>query len=341
MTNIVLVGEAWGEKEEAAGKPFVGPSGRLLDAFLSSHNLERRELYLTNVFNLRPAGNKILTLTGPKERGIPGMPPLDAGKYVDARYAPELERLYTEIRRLNPNVVVALGGTACWALLKDRRIKRLRGSPSIGTTGHKVLPTYHPAAVLREMKLRPIVFSDFDKIRRESQFPEVRRPEREFWLYPTLDDLAAFEPFIRAAQVLSVDIETWNRQITCIGFAPSIDRAIVIPFIWHGTKDGNYWPSLRDELAAWAYVKKWLQLGIPLVGQNFLYDLNYLWSKYGIRPGRVSSTYNLPAVGDTMLLHHAMQPEMEKSLAFLSSIYTTEPQHKFMRADIKTLKKED
>lgn len=334
MTQVVIVGEAWGEREELAGKPFVGPAGHLLDAFLNAAGIVRRDLYLTNVFNLRPPGNRIPALCGPKAEGIPDMPAIDTGKYVRVEYADELNRLYREIKALNPNVVVALGGTACWALLKDRRIKRLRGSPTIGVTGHKVLPTYHPAAVLREMKLRPIVFSDFGKIVRESAYPEIRRPKREFWLEPTLADLAAFEPFIRRAKKLSVDIETWNRQITCIGFAPDESRAIVIPFIWHGRPAGNYWPTLSDELFAWHYVKKWLNFGIPLVGQNFHYDLNYLWTKYGIAPHGAE-------VHDTMLLHHAMQPEMEKSLAFLSSIYTTEPQHKFMRTDIKTLKKED
>lgn len=212
----------------------------------------------------------------------------------------------------------------------------------MGLTDHKVFPTYHPAAVLREYKLRPIVFSDFGKIRKESEYREIRRPQREFWLYPTLADLAAFEPHILRAQKLSVDIETWNRQITCIGFGPSPQLALVIPFVCHSRPGCNYWPSFEEERAAWDYVRKWMGLGIPLVGQNFTYDLNYLWSKYGIRINKpaVNQGYNLPPINDTMLTHHAMQPEMEKSLALLSSLYTDEPQHKFMRKK-DTLKKED
>lgn len=331
--NIVIVGEAFGETEERRGLPFVGPSGGLLNSFLAAHGLERKDCYITNVFNLRPTGNQILTLCGSKAEGIPGYPALQKSKYVLRQYQPEVERLYSEINSINPNVVVALGGTACWALLKSSQIKKLRGAPLVGLTGHKVLPTYHPAAVLREYKLRPIVFSDFKKVARESQFPEVRRPERELWLRPTLQDLATFDRFILAADKLSVDIETWDRQITCIGFAPGPDRALVIPFVWHGSKDGNYWQSLEDELVAWQYVRRWLQLGKPIIGQNFLYDCNYLWSKYGIPVYHVAD--------DTMLLHHAMQPEMEKSLGFLGSIYTDEPSWKFMRSSADTLKKED
>lgn len=341
--KVVIVGEAWGEKEEELGRPFVGPSGGLLDSFLSAHGIRRSDCYITNCFNFRPNRNPIQTssIAGPKSEGIPGFPSFGKGKYVRTEFKPELDRLYSEIKNINPNLIVALGGVACWALLHDSRIKKLRGSPKMGVTGHKVFPTYHPAAVLREFKLRPVVFADFKKIREEILFPDIHRPVREFWLYPTINDLAAFEPHILSTHKLSVDIETWNRQITCIGFAPSLSLALVIPFVYHGSKDGNYWRTFAEEKAAWTYVRKWLALGIPLVGQNFNYDLNYLWSKYGMAIREPGPEHNLPLVNDTMLLHHAIQPEMEKSLAFLSSIYTTEPQHKFMRKHNETLKKED
>lgn len=349
--KIVLVGEAWGKDEEAAGKPFVGKAGGMLDAFLSACGISRQECFITNVFNFRPPDNKIPSLCGPKAEGIPGMPAAVKGKYVRAEFKGEIERLHREVKEVNPNLVVALGGTACWALLHDPRIKKLRGSPHRGLTGHKVFPTYHPAAVLREYKLRPIVFSDFKKIRGEAESREIIRPPREFWLYPTLADLEEFErryifPLpgderYPPPKKLSEDIETWNRQITCIGFAPSPQVAIVIPFIWRGSPDGNYWSTPEAELTAWGFVKRWTEAGIPLIGQNFMYDMGYLWKRYGIRVNAVSNGSNLPPVNDTMLTHHAMQPEMEKSLALLSSLYTTEPQHKFMRAKNQTLKKED
>lgn len=344
--KICIVGEAWGAIEEEKGAPFQGPSGGLLNAFLASVGIPRHECRLTNVFNFRPNKNPIQgsNVAGPKSEGILGMPSFGKGKYVRAEFKPELDRLYREIRDFNPTIILALGGVACWALLHDPRIKKLRGSPSRGITGHKVFPTYHPAAILREFKLRPVVFADFKKLVREAEYPEIRRPKREFWLYPTLEDLAAFDKFIMngACRELSVDIETSNRQITCVGFAPRTDLAIVVPFIWRGSPNKNYWPDLTSELAAWAYVKRWIESGIPLVGQNFLYDLNYLWGKYGIRVPRTPIPgANLPPVNDTMLTHHAQQPEMEKSLALLSSLYTDEPQHKFMRARKDTLKQED
>ena len=331
--KIILVGEAWGEREERKGCPFVGPSGGLLNAFLSSAGIDRRECYLTNVFNFRPSGNKIETLCGPKDEAIPGMPAIKKSKYVRREFATELVRLANEIKSLEPNIIVALGSSACWALLGNAGIKKVRGAPIIGLHGFKVFPTYHPAAVLREYKLRPIVLSDFKKIRRESLFLEIRRPKREFWIEPEIKDLYDFEKYMLEAEEISIDIETWNGQITCIGFTPSIDRAIVIPFCSRETVDGNYWPDLATEMRAWRVVRKWCNLPQPKIGQNFLYDCRYLWQVYGISVRNVGN--------DTMLLHHAMQPEMEKSLGFLGTIYTDEPSWKFMRRGSATLKKED
>ena len=322
-----------GEAEEKKGKPFQGAAGGMLNAFLSSSGIARHECYITNVFNFMPLQGKVRNICGGKADGIPSYPALEMSKYVRKEYAPELARLWREVEAVNPNIIVACGTVACWALLKDRRIKKLRGAPSLTHTGHKVFPTYSPSQIMRQYKLRPIAFADFNKIAREALFPDIRRPKRTFWLEPTYADLLLFEKHILAAKVLSVDIETWNKQITCIGFAPSEDRAIVIPFVWHGTKDGNYWPTLEEELKVWALIRRWLALSQGKIGQNFLYDTRYIWEAYGIPINNIE--------GDTMLIHHAMQPEMEKSLGFLGSIYTDEPNWKFMRKDIKTLKKED
>lgn len=327
--RIALVGEAWGEKEEEVGRPFVGTSGWLLDQMLSQAGIARSECLVTNCFNLRPRpNNDIKNLCGPRTSGIPGLPQVQAGKYVLAKYAPELERLYDEIKLAQPNIIVALGGTAAWAFLRTSGIRSIRGATTqvheavaerIGYRA-KVIPTYHPAAVAREYSLRPVVIADLDKARRQSDSPTFTRPHRKIWLRPSLLDLATYErDFIMPAESLAADIETKQDQITCIGFAPSVDTAIVIPFFLESGQ--NYWPTLVEELAAWGYVRHWLATK-PTVFQNGLYDINFLWSRYGIP---------VPlATEDTMLLHHAMQPELEKGLGFLASVYTEEASWKFM-----------
>lgn len=326
----MIVGEAWGAEEEEAKAPFVGKTGKFLKVLLRRVGISPSDCYLTNVFNLRPpGGNDVSNLCGSKTEAIPGFPRLASGKYVRAEYAPEIARLQLEVRSIKPNLIIALGGTASWALVGTSGIKKIRGAPIIGYDNRKVLPTYHPAAIFREYGLWPVLLADLQKAKREALFSEVRRPAREFWIEPTLADLAEFEPRIFAARNVSVDIETWQRQITCIGFAPDSESAIVIPFaVRRG--DGNYWPSLAEELQAWDYVRRWCQH--PSFGQNFLYDAGYLWREYGIPVSHITD--------DTMLLHHALQPELEKGLGFLGSIYTNEPAWKWMRHS-STLKKED
>jgi uracil-DNA glycosylase len=329
LSKIMLIGEAWGEAEEEAQAAFVGPSGYVLNGLLAQAGIARDECYLTNVFNLWPRpSNDILNLCGPKTLAIPGLPALQRGKFVRNEYAPQLARLYAEIAEVQPNVIVALGATAAWALLHTSGIKQIRGyvaptAPAVTRAcgkEFKVVPTYHPANISRDWSNRPIALADLDKAKGESGFPELRRPRREIWIEPTLDDLALFEPFLRASALLSVDIETWNDQITCIGFAPNESLAIVIPFITF-SGDHNYW-SAPDEVAAWSYVRRWLTLA-PTVFQNGLYDMQFLWRSYRIPCPT--------AAEDTMLLHHAFQPEMEKGLGFLASVYVNDLQWKQMR----------
>lgn len=331
--RIAIVGEAFGEKEEKLGRPFVGPSGKLLNTFLSAAGIARAECHLTNVFNFHPVRNDIRSLTSGQASRIPGMPKHPRG-WIHHKYKCEIDRLFSELDSLKPNAIIALGATATWALLHDSRITKLRGYQYTSVRGGwKVIPTFHPASVLRQFQQRPIVLSDLNKARREAEFPEVRRPPRELWLEPNLLDLEAFEQYILNAEYITVDVETEARQITCIGFSPSPTRAIVIPFVDRRKEGNSYWPTQAEEVQAWTCVKRWLASPVPKVNQNISYDLRYLWEIYGIPINNI--------IGDTMLRNHALQPEMPKSLAFLGSIYSYEPSWKSLRKDVKTLKKED
>ena len=330
VTNIMLVGEAWAEAEEESGVAFSGTSGWMLNQMLSQAGIARSDCYLTNVFNVRPRPSAdIKNLCGSKAEGIPGLPVLAKGLYVKADYAKELERLYAEVQRQRPNVVVTLGASATWAFLLTSGIKQYRGavapscehvSSRLGFT-QKILPTYHPSMVARDYSARPVVIADLGKAKREAASPDIQRPVRNIWLYPTIADLARYEEeYIAPSSLLSIDIETKGDQITCIGFAPSPDSAIVIPLFSGASK--SYWPDVWTECEALSYVRRWCAMR-PSVFQNGMYDIKFLWQRYGIP---------VPlAAEDTMLLHHAWQPEMEKGLGFLATLYTDEASWKFMR----------
>jgi len=337
MTNILIIGEAWGEAEEHARAPFVGASGYELTRMLQQAGIARSSCYLTNVLNLRPPGNKLDPLCGPKIAGIPGYPAIIKGKYLRGEYEPELDRLRDELLDVNPNLILALGNTALWAVCGTTGISNRRGTVCASThcvTGFKVLPAYHPAAILRQWELRAVTVLDFAKARREAEFPEVVRPDRQVWIEPTLEDLETFyNDYIHGCERLSVDIETAGRQITCIGFAPDKSISLVIPFTDSRRARGSYWPSLDDELVAWDYVRRFLNTPSPKVFQNGVYDISFLWRSYGIKVRNPEH--------DTMLLHHALQPEAPKALAFLGSVYTNEASWKLMRPRGKTTIKKD
>lgn len=357
--NIALVGEAWGKDEETEGHPFVGQSGVELARMLYESGLSKlpppdksfitpRQMRhwwaftpfkLFNVLNFRPesaiigSGNNFDALLVKKAEAAPGLPQLSQGKYLPPKYVPELEKLWAALRATKPTLILALGAKPTWALLGSSRIRALRGTPATSLYG-KVLPTYHPAAVLRQWGLRPIVVKDFEKAAREASFPEIRRPEREIIVNPTLADIATWfesEGLARnPGAELSADIETKFGQVEMISFSARPELALVIPFIDQTKPDWSYW-SLEDEVLAWEWVQRLVGGPWPKVGQNFLYDLQYLM-RAGIRPRNCHE--------DTMLLHHSIYPELEKGLGFLGSIYTNEASWKLMREE-ETLKRDE
>lgn len=339
LFKIALIGEAWGEQEEIAKRPFIGAAGQELDRILVDAGISRSSCFLSNVLNLRPPGNDLGHLCCTRSEGgyIPGYPAIAAGRYLRNEFAPEVSRLYSELREVSPNVTVLLGPAACWALLGKTQVSKLRGAVSTShyVPGLKVIPTYHPAAVLREYDLRTVTVLDFMKAAVEAEFPEVRRSNREIWLDPTLDDIERFtREHINGCKVLAFDIETSHDQITCIGFAPRNDVCLVVPFWDVRSPNGSYWKSAEEEDEAWRLVAKILDGPEPKVGQNGLYDIQYLWMKYGI-PVR---NYD----HDTMLLHHSLMPEAPKGLDFLGSVYCNEPAWKMDRPKGKnTIKRED
>lgn len=334
--TLMIVGDAWSKDDEDNGRPFSGTAGSLLRAKLSQVGIDIRAAYLTTVFP-RYMG-EFKNFCGPKSDGIPGMPAIITGKYLPKRFAPDLDRLAKEIRDVHPVCILALGSIATWALLHERSLKKIRGAPLLcaipGCADIKVFPTYHPIAIFKDWTLNPIFLADLHKLRGELDYPEIRRPHRQIWIEPAISDLYRFEQeHILPSPQLSIDIETSGTSITCIGFAPTPQVGLVVPFVAH---EGGplYWKTMEEEIEALRWVKRMCGLDKVIVGQNILYDIHHLWRNYGIQ---------VPHMGhDTMLLHHALQPEMEKGLGFLGSVYTNEAAWKFMgRTKVDTIKRED
>ena len=336
--QIALIGEAHGEQEELSGLPFMGQSGQELTRMLQESGIARSDCFLTNVFSFRPPDNKIENICAKKSE-LPSnysSSRISQGKYIRPEFLPELERLKAELEEVKPNIVIALGNVACWALLNSSGITSLRGvvTDSLLLPGLKILPTYHPSAVLCNWTYRPIVLADLMKGLRESHYSEIRRPKREVLVNPTLEEIDQWiTQFALFSPVLGVDIETTKGQIDMIGFASSPFHAITIPFITPKNLGQNYWSSVEEEIAAWNFVQRLLLLPAKKVLQNGLYDMQYI-IKMGLQLRNVAE--------DTMLLHHALFPELPKGLGFLGSIYTDEAAWKLLnRGKHEELKKDE
>lgn len=333
--KLAIVGEAWGAEEARARAPFVGASGQELTRMLSEAGIHRADCFLTNVFNVKPEPtNDIENLCTDKNLGLVDRGPLKAGKFCRPELASELERCGRELRETKPNVILALGNTAVWFCLgPGNSIGKIRGTVTSGKFG-KVIPAFHPAAILRDWSLRAVTVLDFAKARRESEFPEIRRPERTVYIEPDLADMEWFyAEKIIPCQSLSFDIETSGDQITCIGFAPDHSNALVVPFVDPRKPGASYWDSADAERLAWDFVRRVLACPQPKIAQNGLYDIHFLWRQYGIPVTNAGE--------DTMLMHHSLYPESQKGLGFLGSIYTNESAWKLLgRKGVETIKRD-
>lgn len=133
---IVLVGEQPGNDEDLAGRPFVGPAGRLLDRALERAGLERSSLYVTNAvkhFKWRPRGNRRLHQT-PRAGEIEACKPW----------------LQAEVEAIEPEALLAMGATAARSLFGTKvKVTKDRGKPLESPLAPVAAVTIHPSAILR------------------------------------------------------------------------------------------------------------------------------------------------------------------------------------------------
>lgn len=304
-TRLAFIGEAPSDDEVDQGKPLVGPSGRVFNALLRSAGLTRTEYLVTNLFDEEVPNDEAVQIWG-------------AGGVLVER---NRERLIAELALTRPTVVVPMGSPALFAFTGSRSIMQARGAVMRATEvapNMKLVPTYHPAYVMRQWQMFPVVIGDMIRASQEAdRGPQIIHPERRLSVDPTLDDLRDWTERLTSSSLLSVDIETALGQITCIGFAPNSTEALVVPFVDRRNPDRSYWPSVAAEVEAWLWVRQVLEHPVPKLGQNFSgYDLWWLYDKHGIMVKNLKH--------DTRLIHHALYAELPKSLAFMGASYGTQ-----------------
>ncbi|HEY9233178.1 MAG TPA: uracil-DNA glycosylase [Blastocatellia bacterium] len=142
--RIVFIGEGPGADEDATGRPFVGRAGQLLDKIIAAIGLKREECYIANVVKCRPPGNRT--------------PERDEVATCE-------QFLFRQLAFIKPQVIVALGSPAFQCLLRTKEtITRSRGEWR-DWNGVKVMPTFHPAYLLRSPDKKREAWEDMKKVR--------------------------------------------------------------------------------------------------------------------------------------------------------------------------------
>ena len=141
---LMFIGEGPGQQEDETGRPFVGAAGQLLDRMLAAIGLTRAQVYICNIVKCRPPQNRV---PEPDER------------------AACLDYLRQQVALVRPKVIVCLGSTPPRALLgEDMRITRDRSTWQL-RKGVWFMPTFHPAALLRDQDKKRPAWEDFKAIR--------------------------------------------------------------------------------------------------------------------------------------------------------------------------------
>ncbi len=150
--SIMFIGEAPGRNEDKSGRPFVGRAGKLFDEMLDSIRLKRNNVYISNIIKCRPPKNR-----NPSKREI-----TMCSEYIDK-----------QIEIIRPEVIAPLGRIAISYIfnkfeLPFEKINRIHGKTYLINTSInklKIIPIYHPAAIIYNAKLKNILLADFEIIK--------------------------------------------------------------------------------------------------------------------------------------------------------------------------------
>lgn len=318
--RIMIVGEAPGADEERQGIPFVGASGQELNRMLHEAGISRSECFVTNVVRQRPFNNDITEfIAESKKARTPAhvqvrdkwcLPPVQEG----------LQLLAQEIAAVNPNIIIPVGNLPMWALTGKWGITKWRGSMLYGDGafhGIKVLPTFHPAAVLRQWDWRAITVNDLRRAAAFRDGSDYPKPDWRFIIRPGFDLaceilrslLARLDSGLELR--LSFDIETRAGHTACAGISWSRTEAICLPLMCVENPEG-YWSAEEEAIIVYYLYRVLTHRLARVVGQNIIYDSQYTYLWWHFVPN---------VAQDTMISQHAIFSTMPKNLGFIASMY--------------------
>jgi len=332
--RIMLVADSPLAEELATGVAFSGYTMQILNTMMAEAGISMQSCYKTHVLKIKAPQDIAESFIATTKKSIT----FDHIEYNGKQVLPILRDhilvLKDEIARVKPNVIVALGNVAMWALTGQWSLTAWRGSILKCTLQEelgypiKVIPTYHPKQINKVWKWRVIGVMDLTRIKKESQthtFPVI---DYNFLIKPDYNQVIAvlnqlLSQADKATSILhlSVDIETKYHTIEMIALAWSDREAICIPFV--ADKDHYFAEDEETEIVYLLY-KILTHRNVEIIGQGFIYDDQFI-SKYWMFTPR--------SIQDTMIIQHSLTSVLPKDLSFLSSMYL--PYHKHWKEDGK------
>ena len=320
LANLAIVGEGPGKNENIEKIPFVGVSGKLLRRIITDLGFDPIHCWLTNIWKYQPPKNEYARAS--ETNGI--------------SEAQAVKDLQEELRQVNPNCVLMLGGNVLKALTGYDGITEYRGSLLYTDIGFKSIATFHPSGLLQSGHSlaynRRAFRSDVAKAFIEAGSPKFSPPFRNIQIAKSFYDLYRWVRENREySDFLTLDIESDQCVPICIGLCFRPQDAMIVPLLPEIRGKRLTDMSIEDIAACHRLINKLTSdPSIKLSGQNFKFDQEKLESFFGWEFNNVHY--------DTELMAHTVSPEEPKRLRYLVSIHTKEPYYKNEGREFNILK---
>jgi uracil-DNA glycosylase family 4 len=320
--KIMIVGDGPSEQCLRRGEPFIGAGGFELTKMLTEAGIRRDDCYMTLVMKSRLYPNELNIIEKKKDRQPNHI--YFQGHFITQKLYDACMALRDEVELVKPNVICTVGDLALFALTGQLSSYNYRSSimDSALTAGYKVIPTLRSDIIHTQYARRPWMVHDLKRVKKNSLTPGLFH--RDYKLLIAVDNSNQwFETIlhklywldgglkINKHKEVSCDIETRGGHITCISFAWSPTEALCVQLAPLRNPEG-FWSTEQESRLVKTMCDVLMNRNVLLVGQNFNYDLQYIFRHWGILPSNVA---------DTMLMQHSAFSTLPKNLGFLSSMY--------------------
>jgi len=311
--DLLFLGEAPGREEDEQEKAFVGKAGRVLATLVKQAGLKPSEIYLLNACFCRPPGNRT-----PRPEEL-------------ANCRPNVIEI---IKRVQPKVIVTLGVPALATLYRRMVLGDVAGQTLVQEdTGIPLVPTYHPAFVMRRWAATPMVVAHMQKAARLAKSGVGSQNMGDYAPILSLPDLRALRTYLVGPEVKSFAFDTettgldWMRdELICITFSPNEGGVgYIVPILrqgWEPFWNDNEWAEviclLREIFAS----------DKPKQGQNAHFDVRFLERRQDEEIITAATAFGLRVENldqDTLFLSRALQENVSHHLTDLTAFWTDLP----------------